>query len=90
MTTAAIFVRERTDWAGVLTVVVAGVVAAMQVGKGLIAGPLLQFDLGLDLSALGWITSVFAIVGVVVLVAWLRARRKLRNAHVPPPRHQSG
>ncbi|WVT74178.1 MFS transporter [Sinorhizobium chiapasense] len=65
MTTAAIFVRERTDWAGVLTVVVAGVVAAMQVGKGLIAGPLLQSDLGLDLSALGWITSVFAIVGVV-------------------------
>ncbi|WP_429807953.1 CynX/NimT family MFS transporter [Ensifer sp. B1-9] len=65
MTTAAIFVRERTDWAGVLTVVAAGVVAAMQVGKGLIAGPLLQSDLGLDLSALGWITSVFAIVGVV-------------------------
>jgi len=65
MTTAAIFVRKKTDWAGVLTVVAAGVVAAMQVGKGLIAGPLLQSDLGLDLSALGWITSVFAIVGVV-------------------------
>lgn len=65
MTTAAIFVREKTDWAGVMTVVAAGVVAAMQVGKGLIAGPLLQSDLGLDLSALGWITSVFAFVGVV-------------------------
>ncbi len=65
MATAAAFVRERTDWSGVMTVVAAGVVAAMQVGKGLIAGPLLQSDLGLDLSALGWITSVFAVVGVV-------------------------
>lgn len=65
MATATTFVRERTDWAGVMTVVAAGVVAAMQVGKGLIAGPLLQSDLGLDLPALGWITSVFAIVGVV-------------------------
>ncbi|NUS70159.1 MAG: MFS transporter, partial [Ensifer adhaerens] len=64
MATAA-FVRERTDWSGVMSVVAAGVVAAMQVGKGLIAGPLLQSDLGLDLSALGWITSVFAVVGVV-------------------------
>ena len=65
MATATTFARERTDWAGVMTVVAAGVVAAMQVGKGLIAGPLLQSDLGLDLPALGWITSVFAIVGVV-------------------------
>ncbi|MEI3849979.1 MULTISPECIES: MFS transporter [Ensifer] len=65
MATAATFVRERTDWTSVMTVVAAGVVAAMQVGKGLIAGPLLQADLGLDLSALGWITSIFAIVGVV-------------------------
>lgn len=37
----------------------------MQVGKGLIAGPLLQADLGIDLAALGWLTSIFAIVGVV-------------------------
>lgn len=65
MTATAILIRDRTDWTGVTTVVAAGVVAAMQVGKGLIAGPLLQSDLGLNLSALGWITSVFAIVGVV-------------------------
>lgn len=56
---------QRTDWIAVAAVVAAGVVAAMQVGKGLIAGPLLQADLGLDLTALGWLTSVFAIVGVV-------------------------
>ncbi|WP_104667724.1 MFS transporter [Ensifer adhaerens] len=65
MTIAVSLIRERTDWSGVTTVVAAGIVAAMQVGKGLIAGPMLQSDLGLDLSALGWITSVFAIVGVV-------------------------
>ncbi len=56
---------HRTDWFAVTAVVAAGMVAAMQVGKGLIAGPLLMADLGLDLTALGWITSVFAIVGVV-------------------------
>lgn len=62
---AATVAPERTSWAAVATVVAAGMVAAMQVGKGLIAGPLLQADLGLDLAALGWLTSVFAIVGVV-------------------------
>ncbi|OCP07151.1 MULTISPECIES: MFS transporter [unclassified Ensifer] len=65
MPAAATFIRERTDWAGVAAVVAAGIVAAMQVGKGLIAGPMLQSDLGLDLAALGWVTSVFAVVGVV-------------------------
>jgi predicted MFS family arabinose efflux permease len=61
--TAALPVR--TDWRAVSTIVAAGLVAAMQVGKGLIAGPLLQADLGIDLAALGWLTSIFAIVGVV-------------------------
>ena len=74
---------ERTDWLAVTTVVAAGMVAAMQVGKGLIAGPLLQADLGLDLAALGWLTSVLAIVGVVggmpagALVAAIGDRRML-------------
>ncbi|HEV7319542.1 MAG TPA: MFS transporter [Ensifer sp.] len=57
--------KDKTRWAGVAAVVVAGVVAAMQVGKGLIAGPMLQADLGLDLATLGWVTSVFAVVGFV-------------------------
>jgi predicted MFS family arabinose efflux permease len=73
----------RTDWRAVAAVVAAGMVAAMQVGKGLIAGPLLQADLGIDLAALGWLTSVFAIVGVVggmpagALVAVIGDRRML-------------
>lgn len=65
MSSIATTAPDRTDWRAVATVVVAGMVAAMQVGKGLIAGPLLQADLGIDLAALGWLTSVFAIVGVV-------------------------
>lgn len=65
MSAVVALVPERTSWIAVTAVVAAGMVAAMQVGKGLIAGPLLQADLGLDLTALGWITSVFAIVGVV-------------------------
>lgn len=48
-----------------MVVVGAGVVASLQVGKGTIAGPLLQADFGLDLGMLGWLTSVFAILGMV-------------------------
>ncbi|HEV7308316.1 CynX/NimT family MFS transporter [Ensifer sp.] len=65
MNAASAPVRHRTDWVGVTAVVIAGIVAAMQVGKGLIAGPMLQADLGIDLATLGWVTSVFAVVGVV-------------------------
>ncbi|KQU72212.1 MFS transporter [Ensifer sp. Root31] len=83
MSTVVAFVPERTSWTAVTAVVAAGMVAAMQVGKGLIAGPLLQADLGLDLTALGWLTSVFAIVGVVggmpagAMVAAIGDRRML-------------
>ncbi|MGF6172398.1 CynX/NimT family MFS transporter [Ensifer sp. 4252] len=83
MSAVVAFVPERTSWIAVTAVVAAGMVAAMQVGKGLIAGPLLQADLGLDLTALGWLTSVFAIVGVVggmpagAMVAAIGDRRML-------------
>ncbi|WP_370628157.1 MFS transporter [Bordetella sp. BOR01] len=46
-------------------IVACGVVAALQVGKAAIAGPILQSDLGLNLDALGWLTGIFAILGVV-------------------------
>lgn len=83
MSAVVAFTPERTDWIAVTAVVAAGMVAAMQVGKGLIAGPLLQADLGLDLTGLGWLTSVFAIVGVVggmpagAIVATIGDRRML-------------
>ena len=52
-------------WSTIMVVVGAGVVAALQVGKAAIAAPLLQSDLALDLASLGWLTAIFAILGVV-------------------------
>jgi len=54
-----------TRWAVVALVVAAGLVAALQVGKAAIATPMLQADLGLGLAAIGWLTSIFAVLGLV-------------------------
>lgn len=54
-----------TRWPAVAVVVAAGVVAALQVGKGAIALPALRAEFGLGLEAAGWIMSVFALLGVV-------------------------
>ncbi|MFZ5677024.1 MAG: CynX/NimT family MFS transporter [Pseudomonadota bacterium] len=53
-----------TDWRAVVIVVAAGVVAALQVGKGIIALPALRVDFTLGLEAAGWVISVFAFLGV--------------------------
>ncbi|TSD84015.1 MFS transporter [Mycobacterium sp. KBS0706] len=54
-----------TRWIAVAVVVVSGVVAALQVGKGAIALPAVRAEFGLGLEAAGWIMSVFALLGVV-------------------------
>ena len=54
-----------TRWAAVLAIVGAGVVAALQVGKVIIAAPLLRQDMGLDLAAVGSLTAVFSVLGMV-------------------------
>ncbi|MFY3673286.1 MFS transporter, partial [Achromobacter xylosoxidans] len=54
-----------TRWGAVLAIVGAGVVASLQVGKVIIAAPLLRRDLGLDLASIGTLTAVFSILGVV-------------------------
>ncbi|QIG47506.1 MFS transporter [Nordella sp. HKS 07] len=53
-----------TDWRAVAVVVAAGVVAALQVGKGIIALPALRLDFSLGLAAAGWVISIFAFLGV--------------------------
>lgn len=63
-TTASIVTPTSTRWGAVLLLVGAGIVAALQVGKTAIATPMLQSDLGLDLSAVGWLTGVFAVLGL--------------------------
>ncbi|UPQ84861.1 MFS transporter [Pseudomonas knackmussii] len=60
-----------------------GVVAALHVGKAAIATPLLQADLALSLGQAGWLTGIFAVLGVVggapagALVAVVGDRRSL-------------
>lgn len=57
--------QGETRWAGVLAIVGAGVVASLQVGKVIIAAPLLRQDMGLDLASIGTLTAVFSILGVI-------------------------
>ncbi|EFF74868.1 transporter, major facilitator family protein [Achromobacter piechaudii ATCC 43553] len=57
--------QGETRWAGVLAIVGAGVVASLQVGKVIIAAPLLRQDMGLDLASIGTLTAVFSILGVL-------------------------
>lgn len=57
--------QGETHWAGVLAIVGAGVVASLQVGKVIIAAPLLRQDMGLDLASIGTLTAVFSLLGVV-------------------------
>ena len=72
-----------TRWTAVFLIVSAGIVAALQVGKAAIAAPLLQNDLGIGLAAVGWLTGIFAILGLVggiptgALVSSFGARRLL-------------
>lgn len=42
-----------------------GVVAALQVGKAAIATPMLQADLHLSLGQVGWLTGIFAVLGLL-------------------------
>ncbi|WP_313621924.1 MFS transporter [Achromobacter sp.] len=54
-----------TSWGAVLAIVGAGIVAALQVGKVIIAAPLLRKDMGLDLASIGTLTAVFSVLGMV-------------------------
>lgn len=65
MTAAVATPAARTDWLAVAVVVASGIVAALQVGKAAIAMPLVQAEFGLDLAALGWLASIFAVLGMV-------------------------
>ncbi len=54
----------RTDWWMVVLVVAAGIAASLQIGKAAIAIPLLQVETGRDLAVLGWVSSIFAVLGL--------------------------
>lgn len=54
-----------TAWSGIFVVVGAGVVASLQIGKVAIAAPLIQHDLRLSLTAVGWLSAVIAALGAI-------------------------
>lgn len=62
--TAGGMTAARTDWWVVLLVVMAGIAASLQIGKAAIAIPLLQAETGRDLATLGWVSSIFAVLGL--------------------------
>ncbi|WP_249123574.1 MULTISPECIES: MFS transporter [unclassified Bradyrhizobium] len=51
-------------WTAVAAVVGSGIVSSLQIGKAMIAVPMLQADLGLDFGQLGWVTGIFALLGL--------------------------
>lgn len=62
--TAGGALAARTDWWVVVLVVTAGIAASLQIGKAAIAIPLLQVETGRDLAVLGWVSSIFAVLGL--------------------------
>jgi MFS family permease len=75
--------HARTRWARVATIFLAGIVAALHIGKAPIAVPLLRQDLGLSLAFASWIIGAYAIVGAVaglpagMIITLVGARRSL-------------
>ena len=61
---------KRTNWAAVLIVSAAGVVAAFQIGKLPAVLHELRADLGIGLVAAGWVMSTIAAVGVATGMLW--------------------
>lgn len=64
-------------------IVGSGIAVAIQVGKPAIATPMLQSDLGIGLTSIGWLVGLFAVIGLVggipagALVLRFGARRLL-------------
>ena len=58
-----------TSWRLVVLLLAAGVVCALQVGKVPIALPVIRAELGLSLTAAGWLLSMINAVGMLVGVA---------------------
>ncbi|MFC6761418.1 CynX/NimT family MFS transporter [Sulfitobacter porphyrae] len=75
--------RGTVPWVVVATVVGCGVVASLQIGKAVIAAPMLKAEFELGLAAVGWVTGIFAVLGLVggipsgALVARIGDRRTL-------------
>ncbi|MFQ1002937.1 MFS transporter [Modestobacter sp. SSW1-42] len=65
--------RTCTSWAAVVSLAAAGVVAAVQIGKGAAALPVLTEQFGLSSAAAAWFLSVVSAMGAAAgaLLGWL-------------------
>jgi predicted MFS family arabinose efflux permease len=57
--------KPQTRWTAVFVLILAGVVAALQIGKAAIALPVLQHDLALTLTVASWIVGAYGVLGAV-------------------------
>jgi MFS family permease len=73
----------RTRWSAVLVLIMAGVIAALQIGKAAIALPVLQRELVLTLSIASWIIGAYGLLGALgglpagIVASLFNARRTL-------------
>lgn len=58
-------INNKTRWSSVIALIFCGVVAAMQIGKLAIGAPLLQQQLQLSFTHIGWLTALFSILGML-------------------------
>jgi MFS family permease len=56
---------ERTRWGAVAVLLIASVIAALQIGKAAIALPVLQGELGITLAVAAWIVGAYGMLGAV-------------------------
>jgi MFS family permease len=54
---------ESTRWGAVFALILAGVIAALQIGKAAIALPILQGELMLTLAGASWIIGAYGLLG---------------------------
>lgn len=73
----------RTRWGAVFALILAGVIAALQIGKASIALPVLQRELLLTLAVASWIVGAYGLLGALgglpagILASLFAARRTL-------------
>ncbi|MBV9557117.1 MAG: MFS transporter [Pseudolabrys sp.] len=58
--------RSKTNWTAVAALLAAGVIVALQIGKAVIAVPVVQKELGMSLTLASWIIGTYGLLGALV------------------------
>lgn len=73
----------KTPWGSVAALLLAGVIVALQIGKAVIAVPVLQKELGLSLTFASWIIGAYGLIGAFgglpagIAISLFRARKTM-------------